>query len=120
MRGIPAHIVMPRTASRGETARRRSITAAGSSNASRPKPPGRSTAAAVVAETGATLIAPFDHPDVIAGQGTAALELLDELPELDAIVTPVGGGGLTSGTCLAGAKCRAARSRVCRRAEGRR
>src|SRR5262249_25721488 len=59
------------------------------------------TAAEVVEKTGAVLIPPFDHPDVIAGQGTAALELLEDVPDLDAIVTPVGGGGLLSGCCVA-------------------
>ncbi|SDT24671.1 pyridoxal-phosphate dependent enzyme [Actinoplanes derwentensis] len=47
---------------------------------------------------GLALIPPYDHPDVIAGQGTAALELLDEAGQLDAIVTPVGGGGLIAGS----------------------
>jgi threonine dehydratase len=52
-------------------------------------------------ERGLTLIPPFDHPHVIAGQGTAALELLEEVGELDAIVVPVGGGGLIAGTAVA-------------------
>jgi threonine dehydratase/serine racemase len=60
-----------------------------------------SAAAAVMSGTGATLIPPYDHADVIAGQGTAALELLESEPDLDAIVTPVGGGGLVSGTSIA-------------------
>jgi threonine dehydratase len=47
------------------------------------------------------LIPPFDHPDVIAGQGTVALELLQQLPDLDVLVTPLGGGGLLSGCALA-------------------
>jgi threonine dehydratase len=51
-------------------------------------------------ERGCTLIPPFDHPSVIAGQGTAALELLEDVPELDAIVAPVGGGGLISGCAI--------------------
>jgi threonine dehydratase len=54
-------------------------------------------AAGILAETGATLVPPFDHPAIIAGQGTAALELMEETPDLDALVTPVGGGGLLSG-----------------------
>jgi len=55
-------------------------------------------AQAIQAETGATLVPPYDHPLIMAGQGTAALELLDETGPLDAIVTPVGGGGLLSGS----------------------
>jgi threonine dehydratase len=50
---------------------------------------------------GLTLIPPYDHPDVIAGQGTAALELLEEVGPLDALFVPLGGGGLLSGTALA-------------------
>lgn len=52
-------------------------------------------------ETGAVVVPPFDHPDIVAGQGTAALELLDEVGELDVVLTPLGGGGLLSGTALA-------------------
>jgi threonine dehydratase/serine racemase len=55
----------------------------------------------VLAETGGTLIPPYDHADVIAGQGTAALELMEDVPDLDALVAPVGGGGLVAGTCIA-------------------
>jgi len=47
------------------------------------------------------LIPPYDHPDVIAGQGTIALELMEQAPDLDAIVAPVGGGGMISGVALA-------------------
>jgi threonine dehydratase len=59
------------------------------------------TAATVQAATGATLIHPYTHPHVIAGQGTAALELLNAQGPLDALVAPVGGGGLLSGTAIA-------------------
>ncbi|TVR16353.1 MAG: threonine/serine dehydratase [Balneolaceae bacterium] len=59
------------------------------------------TAQQIVHETGATFIHPYNYPDVIAGQGTAAKELLEEVPELDAIIAPVGGGGLMSGTLIA-------------------
>lgn len=52
-------------------------------------------------ERGAVLIPPFDHPHIIAGQGTAARELLAEVPDLDAVFTPLGGGGLLAGTALA-------------------
>jgi threonine dehydratase len=59
--------------------------------------------AEIQARTGATLVHPYDDWQVIAGQGTAALELLEETPGLDAIVTPVGGGGLLAGTAIVGA-----------------
>jgi threonine dehydratase len=55
----------------------------------------------VIAERGLTLVHPFDDWDVIHGQGTAALELLDDAPDLQAIAAPVGGGGLLSGTAIA-------------------
>ena len=55
----------------------------------------------VLAETGGVLVHPFDDRRIIAGQGTAALELMDEVPDLDVVVTPVGGGGLMSGTAVA-------------------
>jgi threonine dehydratase len=57
--------------------------------------------AQLAAERGLTLIPPYDHPDVIAGQGTAARELLEEVGPLDALLVPLGGGGLLSGTALA-------------------
>jgi threonine dehydratase len=55
-------------------------------------------AAAILEETGGVLVPPFDHPLIMAGQGTAALELLEETGPLDALITPVGGGGLLSGS----------------------
>jgi threonine dehydratase len=55
----------------------------------------------ISAESGATLVPPFDHPWIIAGQGTGALELLEEIPHLDALIAPVGGGGLLSGCAIA-------------------
>lgn len=55
----------------------------------------------IVAERGMTFIPPFDHPHVMAGQGTAAKELFEDVGELDMIVTPLGGGGLLSGTATA-------------------
>ncbi|MFP7761039.1 threonine ammonia-lyase [Marisediminicola sp. LYQ85] len=66
-------------------------------------------AAAEFAETfGAVLIPPFDHPDVVAGQGTLALEMLDQVPQIDTVIVPIGGGGLISGVASA-LKQRAAR-----------
>lgn len=58
-------------------------------------------AARIQAEQGLTLVPPFDHPDVIAGQGTAALELAEQAGPLDVVLAPCGGGGLLSGTALA-------------------
>ncbi|RAS60145.1 threonine dehydratase [Lentzea atacamensis] len=58
-------------------------------------------AEALVAERGAALIPPFDHPDVIAGQGTIGLEILADLPDVDAVVVPMSGGGLISGVATA-------------------
>jgi threonine dehydratase/serine racemase len=100
LRGIPAHIVMPRNAS---PVKRRAVEVYGGRViACEPTLAAReTTAAAVLAETGGTLIPPYDHADIIAGQGTAALELLEQVPELDAVIAPVGGGGLVSGVCVA-------------------
>lgn len=64
-------------------------------------------AADFAASTGAVLIHPFDHRDVVTGQGTLGLEILDQVPDLDTIVVPIGGGGLISGVASA-AKQRAA------------
>jgi threonine dehydratase len=55
----------------------------------------------IATERGLALIPPYDHPDVMAGQGTAALELVEEIPGLDALVVPVGGGGLIAGSATA-------------------
>jgi threonine dehydratase len=60
-------------------------------------------ASALAAEHGWTLIPPYDHPHVIAGQGTAALELLEEVADLELLLAPCGGGGLLSGSALAAA-----------------
>ncbi len=62
-----------------------------------------STCKSVIAETGSSFIPPFDHPAIIAGQGTVCLELLEEVPDLDLIIAPVGGGGLLAGTAVAAA-----------------
>ncbi|EFO81332.1 pyridoxal-5'-phosphate-dependent enzyme, beta subunit [Oscillochloris trichoides DG-6] len=55
----------------------------------------------VAFERAMTIIPPYDHPDIMAGQGTAALELLDQVPDLDCLVAPVGGGGLLAGCAVA-------------------
>jgi threonine dehydratase len=58
-------------------------------------------AAEFAASTGAVFIPPFDHPDVVAGQGTLGLEILDQVPDLDTVIVPIGGGGLISGVSSA-------------------
>lgn len=99
-RGIPAWVVMPDNSAEVKKAAVQGLGAAVRYCA--PTLAARdTTCAAVQAETGALLIHPFDDWRVIAGQGTAALELLEEIPDLDAILTPVGGGGLLSGTAIA-------------------
>ncbi len=100
LRGIPAYIVMPSNAS---PVKRRAVEGYGGRviECAPTLEARESTAAAVLAETRGILIPPYNHPDVIAGQGTAALELLDQVPGLDAVVTPVGGGGLMAGIALA-------------------
>ncbi|MBI3407123.1 MAG: pyridoxal-phosphate dependent enzyme [Planctomycetes bacterium] len=99
LRGIAAHVVMPRNAT---PAKRRAVEEYGAKvHECEPTLAAREEGVAKVqAETRATLIPPYDHPDVIAGQGTVALEFLDQVDHLDAIVAPVGGGGLISGICV--------------------
>ncbi len=100
LRGIAAHIVMPRTA---PSVKRAAVEGYGATiYPCEPTLQARETTAAqVIEQTGGTLLHPFNHPDVIAGQGTCGLELLDEVPDLDAIIAPIGGGGLMSGICIA-------------------
>jgi threonine dehydratase len=99
-RGIPAYIVMPRSAPAPKKAA--VLGYGGQITICEPTLAAReTTAAAVQGSTGATLLHPYDHADVIAGQGTVALELLEDFPEIDAVVAPVGGGGLISGIALA-------------------
>ncbi|HVP28712.1 MAG TPA: pyridoxal-phosphate dependent enzyme [Myxococcota bacterium] len=100
LRGVPAHVVMP---SNAPAVKRRAVEGYGALLVEcEPTLEARErTAAAVVARTGARFVHPYDHADVIAGQGTAALELLEDVPDLDAIVAPVGGGGLVGGSAIA-------------------
>jgi len=101
-RGIPAWVVMPDNAPRvkQDNVRRFGATI----RLCAPNVAAREAACAdVQRETGAGLVHPFDDVRVIAGQGTVALELLEDLPALDVIVAPVGGGGLLSGTAIAAA-----------------
>lgn len=102
LRGIPAHIVMPHQA---PAAKVRNVERyAGQVTFCAPGLPERAaTCARIAAATGATLVHPFDDYLVMAGQGTAALELLETVPDLELIVVPVGGGGLLAGAAV-GAK----------------
>ena len=100
LRGIPAVIVMPQDAPRVKVEAVRGygarIVFSGSAPLDREK-----AVEGVVKETGAEFIHPSDDLRVIAGQGTCALEILEEVPDLDIVVAPVGGGGLLSGTAIA-------------------
>ena len=100
MRGVAAHIVMPNNALR---VKRRAVQGYGGRVVECvPTLEARETTAqAVIEETGATFVHPYNHPDIIAGQGTISLELVEQVPQLDAIVAPIGGGGLISGICVA-------------------
>jgi threonine dehydratase len=99
-RGIPAYIVMP---SNSSPAKIRAVESYGGKiTYSEPNVPSREAVTAeVMRETNAHLIHPYNDPRVMAGQGTAALELLEEVPDLDIVITPVSGGGLLSGTAIA-------------------
>ena len=98
-RGIPAYIVMPNNspdvklnAVKGYGA---NVTLCEPTLEAR-----RTTLEGIAQDTGAAVIHPFNNANVIAGQGTAALELIEDVGELDAIIAPIGGGGLMSGTCV--------------------
>ena len=98
-RGIPCHVVMPRTAPQAKKDAVRGyggvITECEPSTSSR-----EAVFAEVEARTGAEFVHPYNDPRVIAGQGTCSRELMEQVPGLDAVVAPIGGGGMISGTCL--------------------
>src|SRR6266487_1272511 len=100
LRGIPAHIVMPSNSAKVKI---RAVENCGARVVfCEPTEEARETACAdVIAKTGATLIHSFENPDVIAGQGTAVVELLEDVPDLDLVMCPIGGGGLLAGTAVA-------------------
>jgi threonine dehydratase/DNA-binding response OmpR family regulator len=98
--GVPATVVMPSTpptpsaaAPSGSGAR---VELAGRTSAER-----AARADAIVAETGAVLVPPFDHPDIVAGQGTIGLEIAEDRPDVRLVLVPVGGGGLSAGVAAA-------------------
>jgi threonine dehydratase len=100
LRGIPAHVVVPRAAPQIKLAAIRDFGAhiipCEVAQADRDR-----VTAQVLAETGGELVHPYNDARVIAGQGTATLELMHQSPGLDAVIAPVSGGGLLSGTALA-------------------
>ena len=100
LRGIPAHIVMPSNSAKVKI---RAVESYGAHVIfCEPTEQAReATCADVTAKTGATLIHSFENENVIAGQGTAAVELLEDVSDLDVVMCPVGGGGLLSGTAVA-------------------
>ena len=105
LRGIPAHIVMPSNSAKVKV---RAVETYGAHIVfCEPTEAARESACAdVIAKTGATLIHSFENEDVIAGQGTAAVELLEDVPDVDLVMCPVGGGGLLCGTAVAGKSMR--------------
>ncbi|HSB60362.1 MAG TPA: threo-3-hydroxy-L-aspartate ammonia-lyase [Vicinamibacteria bacterium] len=100
LRGVPATIVMPKDA---PAAKRRATEGYGARVVAYDPATERreEVAARLASESDAVLIPPFDHPDVIAGQGTSAKELFEEVGPLDVLLVPCGGGGLLSGSALA-------------------
>jgi threonine dehydratase len=120
-RGVPAYVVMPANSS---AAKRAAVERYGGevTTCDNTLDARRAVLADVLGRTGAIEIHPFDDERVIAGAGTAALELTQEVADLDVFVTPIGGGGLCSGTCIAVAPARVIgglpRDRVSTRADG--
>lgn len=100
LRGIPAHIVMPSNASKAKI---RAVEAYGGRiTFCEPTQAGRESACArIIDETRAKLVHPYENDNVMAGQGTAVIELLEDAPGLEIVLCPVGGGGLLSGTSVA-------------------
>lgn len=100
MFGTRAVVVMPTTAPQIKVAGARALGAEvvleGTTSTER-----YNRAAALAAEHGYVIIPPFDHPDIIAGQGTVGLEILEDWPEVSAVLVPIGGGGLASGIAAA-------------------
>lgn len=100
--GAPATIVMPEDAPRSKVEATRGY-GAHIVSYDRMRESREAIGNRIAAETGATVVPPYDHEWIIAGQGTAALELMEQAPDLDTLVVPIGGGGLISG-CATAAK----------------
>ena len=98
-RGIPVTVVMPRTAPEAKKAAVRGY--GGTVVECEPSTSSREAVfAEVVAASGAEFVHPYNDPRVIAGQATSSKELVEDVPDLDAVVAPIGGGGMISGSCL--------------------
>lgn len=99
-RGVRAVVVMPTTAPKvkveGARALGAEVVLEGTTSMER-----KARAEAIAAAEGLTIIPPYDHPDIIAGQGTVGLEIVEEWPEVDLVLAPVGGGGLAAGISVA-------------------
>ncbi len=107
LRGIPAYIVMPSNSAKVKIEAVEGY--GGQIVFCEPTQSARERSCEeVIQKTGATLIHSFEHPHVMAGQGTAALEFLEDVPDLDLILCPIGGGGLLSGTAVAAKSVRPA------------
>lgn len=100
LRGVRAVVVMPTTAPKVKSDGARALGAEvifeGTTSLER-----KARAEAIQAAEGLTMVPPFDHPDIIAGQGTVGLEVVEEWPEVDAVLAPIGGGGLAAGVAAA-------------------
>jgi threonine dehydratase len=96
--GIPCTVVVPEGAPAVKVDRIRTL---GAEVLLVPPPRRLAEAERVAAESGATLVPPFDDRRIIAGQGTVGLEIIEDLPEVDVVLVPVGGGGLSSGVATA-------------------
>lgn len=98
-RGIPCHVVMPRTAPQAK--KDAVIGYGGTITECEPSTSSREAVFAEVhARTGADFVHPYNDPRIIAGQGTCSKELIEQVEDLDAVIAPIGGGGMVSGTCL--------------------
>ncbi|HSM03273.1 MAG TPA: threonine/serine dehydratase [Longimicrobiales bacterium] len=100
IRGVRAVVVMPTTAPAVKVEGARNLGAEvvfeGTTSLER-----KARAEAIAAEEGLAMVPPFDHPDIIAGQGTVGLEIVEDWPEVDTVLVPIGGGGLAAGVAAA-------------------
>jgi threonine dehydratase len=96
--GVPAVVVMPEVA---PTVKIEAVRALGAEVVLIPPAERLAATERIAAERGMTIVPPFDHADIIAGQGTLGLEIVEDFPRVEVVLTPVGGGGLASGVATA-------------------